>query len=178
MSMKPTLYPRLGFMLLKLAIAGWAAVVLVAHLYYWISMATGNNQPGRLQVYYGDGLGTVPDSLLDFVLSSIMIALLSATLWYALQMVRRLEVEQINYSSVIQQLARFAKSLFLYSASSAVATAIMASIDRHQQTGDAGIVLMLELDQINLLIISFVIFIVGKALRLADAAVQENQTFL
>ena len=169
---------QMGYWALKFAIITWTAAALFAHGYYWTTVNDGADGSGGVTVIYGDMKHVVPDSAFDFAVTSVVTVLLVATFWFALQLVRRLERADLDYSDVILQLARFATALCLYSFSKVVAITLIASVDYFEQSGEKDLQLLLGLDQVNLLIISFVFFLVGKALRMADRAVQESQTFL
>lgn len=178
MSTKTIVPISLRYTVLKIIVLGFAAMTVLTQIYYWYGILTGTQPIEGFQVATGQTVYGRPDSGLDFVLTTLTVALLTIALIYAYRLIQQLEPDEPDYSAVIRHLARFATALCLYAIGSVFSAIIMASIDIMDETGEFGLALLIDTSRITLLMISVVLFMVTKALHAADEAVEETQNFL
>ena len=171
------LSPRV-YAIAKTAVALWAFGNVVAFAIFWGSAALGVAQPDWFQVRYDGINGTGSQAAIVFVLQSLVLGLLLVALWHGYQALGRLERPASEFSPLIKHLARFATALFLYSIGATFVAILRSSLAAVEETGEFGIVLSISADRLTLLIICFVLYCVCNALRVADEAVEETQSFL
>ncbi|MEM9054254.1 MAG: hypothetical protein AAGB16_02920 [Pseudomonadota bacterium] len=169
--------PRLYFVA-RIAVALWAFGNFGAFAIFWGSAALGVTQPEWFQVRY-DGIdASQPNSPILFVMQFLLLALMLIALWHGYQALKRLEEPAKDYSQLVRHLARFSTALFLYSIGATFVAIIRTSLTTAQESGEFAIVLAISADRFTLLIICFVLYCVCNALRAADEAVEETQSFL
>ena len=163
----------------KIIVGVWALGSLAAFVIFWGSAALGTEQPAVFQVKY-DGLGTLgANAPVVFVLQAILQVLLLIAQWHAWQSLGRLENPASDYSDLVRHLARFATALFFYAIGASILAIVRASLAAAAEApGDLTVVFAIDADRMTLLIVSFVLYCVCNALRLADEAVEETQSFL
>lgn len=178
MSIRSIFSPSMGYFALKFVVLGWAALAVFSHGYFWTLKLVGRDQAAVFRVAYPEEIGRAPSTVFDFVLTSLVVGLLVSAFWYGFQAIRSLERAERAYSDLVRHLGRFATALFLYSLGAVLADILLASVAQYERTQELGLVLIVAFNQISLLIISIILFLICNALRLADEAVAENQSFL
>lgn len=178
MSMHRGFLPSRAYAFARFCVAAWAVIATFSHCLYWGTAFLGVEQPELFNVEYGPGRLSAPFEAVSFICATVVLTLLLFALWHAFHALRFLEQPAQAYSELIGHLARFASALLFYSISAAFLAVLWASLEHFQSTGDIRIVLTITVDRITLLIISFVLYCVCNALRVADEAIEETQSFL
>ncbi len=162
--------------LLQAGILLWAALVLLAHLSYWLGAAF-NLDSSWFQVVYSLGASGPHLGLSDFILTSLTTAALLTVLWLLRGAVRALDMAQERPDAVISAITRLALGLAVYAGLSVVGDVLLASL-ANWRAGAVGIALVLDMQPLTFLAISLVLFLVCRELRRGQAALSENQQFL
>lgn len=162
--------------LLQAGILLWAALVLLAHLSYWLGAAL-NLDSSWFQVVYGLGASGPQPGLSDFILTSLTTTALLAVLWLLRGAVRALDTAQDQPGAVITAITRLALGLVVYAGLSVIGDILLTSL-ANWRAGAPGIALVLDMRSLTFLGISLVLFLVCRELRRGQDALSENQQFL